>query len=191
MLKKGLIVLMASLCFNVSASERVQGTGVIDHVVDGDTYWIKADRRTDLSKVIINAKSQNYRLQKNTFKARILNINTEESVHRQKDKNTSFGKLVSVLVKKELNGKRITFICDGVGYYGRPLCSVYINKQDYALSLVNRGLSPYVTKYGAHFNNHKGYVSAELKAKRNRAGLWGPNKEQYVSELPVVDYSAQ
>lgn len=188
MLKKGLLVVLVALCFNVSASERVLGTGVIDHVVDGDTYWIKADRHDVFTKVIAKAKSQSFRVPKKTFKARILNINTEESVHSQKDKNTSFGTLVSALVKDELNEKRVTFICDGVGYYGRPLCSVYVNKRDYALSLVERGLSAYVTKYGKHFNNHKGYVSAELKAKRNKIGLWGSDKERYVNQLPIIDF---
>lgn len=184
MIKKGLMI--ASLMFSLaaSASDIIEGTGTINYVTDGDTYWIKADRQAVWTQIARDADSKVVRFKDLTFKARILNINTEESVHRNKAKNTAFGKAVSKLVKREITAQKVSFTCNGVGKYKRPLCSVYINGHDYAKSLVERGLSAYITRYGKHFNDHAGYAAAELSAKRNRLGIWSANKEYYIANLP-------
>jgi len=99
---------------------------------------LKADRQAVWTQIAREADSKAVRFKDLTFKARILNINTEESVHRNKAKNTAFGKAVSKLVKREITAKKVSFTCNGVGKYKRPLCSVYINEHDYAKSLVER-----------------------------------------------------
>ena len=164
-------------------AEVVSGTGIISRVVDGDTYWIKADSIHVWRKIVTAARKGTYRWKSRTFKMRLLNVDTEESVHRNKSKNTVFGKLTSRLVKKELSGRAVSFVCHGVGYYGRTLCSIYAGKRDYGRSLVKRGLSAYVTKYGKHFLNHKQYVAAEHYARLHRLGIWSKNKIQYIEQL--------
>lgn len=171
--------LLLTLSFSVSA-DIIKGTGYLSYVVDGDTYWINADKKDVWTRISRDAAPKSVRLKNLRFKARILNIDTEESVHRNKRKNTSFGKKTSQIVSSELADKNVSFICTGVGKYKRPLCSVYLNGKDYALILIKRGLSPYVTRYGRHFSSHKDYVSAELFAKRNKLGIWGADKDTYI-----------
>lgn len=49
--------------------------------------------------------------------------------------------------------------------------TVFINKRDYALDLLERGLA---ISMGGKFSNKK-YEEAENFAKKNKTGLWGQN----------------
>ena len=123
-----------------------------------------------------------------SFKVRLLNVGTEESAHRNPKKNTEFGRLSSQVAKRELSGQRVVFKCKGVGKYGRPLCSIYVNGNDFGQGLVERGISRYVTSWGVHPWADKGYSASEYYAKKNRLGIWSTDKKASIMQwLPPVE----
>jgi len=171
-------IVTSSLAF----ADIIEGSGKVAYVIDGDTMWITTDKKSTWTAITKGASKKSVRFSDQSFKTRLLNINTEESVHQTKSRNTPFGKMSGQVAKNEMNGKTVTFKCDGVGKYGRPLCSIYAQGNDFAQGLIERGISPYVTKYGRHKWADKGYAASELYAKRNKLGMWGANKEASIKQ---------
>lgn len=143
----------------------VTGEGGVGYVIDGDTYWIYAEDPEVFDQVTRDAGRSHVRPASLGFKARILNIDTPESKHVDPSRNTELGAIVSQVVQAELSNQPITFTCEGVGKYGRPLCTVYLNGEDYGLSLIRRGYATYLTRFGNHKWNHEGYLQAEKEGK--------------------------
>lgn len=164
-----LLVFFLAMAFSTVVQSEVLGVnGKVTRVIDGDTYWVALDSLSDWQKITVNVSSKNKRLRDRSLKVRLLAVNTEESVHPQQSRNTDFGRETSALVKQELTGQRVVLSCNGVGRYQRPLCSLSVNGSDYGISLIKRGFSPYITRFGNHPWQHSEYVAAELAAKRNR-----------------------
>lgn len=163
------VSLFASM--SLSAAE-VVGKGVVTWVVDGDTYWIKPYSSADFRGITKDARSSNMRVTEGTFKTRLLNVDTEESVHRDKSRNTPFGKETSNVMKSRLYQQEVTFYCDGVGNYGRPLCRVETVQGDVGLFLIANGYSKYVTYFGRSKALDSEYVHAEMSARRSKLGIW-------------------
>ena len=87
-------------------------------VVDGDTIDI------------------NYRGKKERI--RLLNVDTPESVHPYKTRNTQLGKQASDYTKKRLSGKFVSLEFEEKkrGKYGRLLAYVILDKKNFNLELV-------------------------------------------------------
>ena len=99
------------------------------HVIDGDTIIVK-----------YNGKSETIRL---------LCVDTPESVHPDKRRNTPMGIVASNYTKKRLLGKHVILeLLPFNGRRGRHLAYVFVDGQNFNVELVNQGLSPYYTKYG-------------------------------------------
>lgn len=143
-------------------SGTVEGTGRVSYVYDGDTYKITADDGSTLKSLESAglAKSKYLYNNENAFRVRLANVNTEESVHRDKDKNTAKGRSVSNEMKAELSGEQVSFQCFEAGYYGRPVCSIQTSSYDVGEFLISKGYSPYVTKYFKHPTRHNAYTKA-------------------------------
>jgi endonuclease YncB( thermonuclease family) len=58
------------------------------------------------------------------------------------------------------------------GNYGRLLAYVFLDRQNFNVELVRKGLSPYYTKYGASKNYHAAFRPAERFARENKEGIW-------------------
>lgn len=135
---------------------KITGTGVIRHVIDGDTYIIATQNLKPLKKLISYAQKpkQMKHFRGNTLKIRLANVNTPESKHRNSSKNTALGKQISAIVKKALTGHAAEYTCFNFGYYGRPICSVNVvikgKRMDIGEWLIRSKMSPYVTKWGSH-----------------------------------------
>jgi len=155
---------MFTLTYAASDNGNVQGAGTVTYVVDGDTMFIRADSQDTFSELYRRAqraipKSADsadiddvFRPGQNTFKARIGNINTAESEHRDKSRNTRAGKVASNYAKDLMSNKRVKYACWDTGYYLRPICSVWTeaNSMDFATVMIEAGHSSYSTKYGKH-----------------------------------------
>ncbi|WP_413694475.1 thermonuclease family protein [Psychromonas sp. KJ10-2] len=93
---------------------------------------------------------------------RVASINTEESVHSNKSKNTKKGIESSNYLKHLALNKEAVINCYGFGYYGRLICNVVVNNQfDIAYQMIITGRSNYITKYGENPFNHKQYLYAQ------------------------------
>ncbi len=107
-------------------------------------------------------------------KIRLLNVDTPESVHPKKSRNTKMGAKASDYTKKRLTGKSISLEFDGKkrGRYGRLLAYVFLDKNNFNLELVQKGWSPYYTKYGKSSFYHARFSAAQTRARNNGLNIW-------------------
>ena len=98
-----------------------------DRVVDGDTIV-----------VIMDGKKE---------KVRMIGINTPESVHPDKSRNTPMGKIASKYTKDNLEGKYVTLETDVQerDKYGRILAYVYLDDKIFNKTLLEEGLAELMT----------------------------------------------
>ncbi len=136
----------------------------ITRVIDGDTLEVTLEDGT-------------------VEKVRLLCVDTEESVHPDRKRNTAFGKETSDHVRELLthdSGGLPGFLEfeDGRrrGRYGRLLSYVFprdpSGTANLNLYLVRQGYSPYYTLYGRSGRYHDEFEKAEAHARDRRLGIW-------------------
>lgn len=105
---------------------------------------------------------------------RLLNVDTPESVHPDKTRNTSLGKQASDYTKKRLSGKFVSLEFEGKkrGKYGRLLAYVILDNTNFNLELVQNGWSPYYTKYGESKRYHEKFRLAQEQAQLRGKHIW-------------------
>ena len=108
-------------------------------------------------------------------RVRLSGINSDESVHPDKTKNTEFGKIASEFTKKRLEGKEIIleFDVQERDQYGRLLAYVYLadTNEMYNKTLVMEGFGNAAT-YPPNTKYSKEFVALEKQARENNKGLW-------------------
>lgn len=119
-----------------------------DRVVDGDTIV-----------VILDGKKE---------KVRMIGIDTPESVHPDKSRNTPMGKIASKYTKDNLEGKYVALETDAQerDKYGRILAYVYLDDKMFNKTLLEEGLAKLMTippnvKYADDFKK----IEAERESK--------------------------
>lgn len=127
----------------------------VARVVDGDTIMVTIDHEN--------------------VKVRLIGMDTPESVHPDKKKNTEEGKQASAWVKDLLKGQQIYLEYD-VGQtdrYGRTLAYVYLADQKTMVNrlLLEEGLAQTMTiqpntKYANQFH------TLQVKAREEKKGFW-------------------
>jgi endonuclease YncB( thermonuclease family) len=133
-------------------------------VVDGDT-----------ADVQINGKEERLRL---------LDIDTEESWPSASKPVTPFGLETSKWAKSFIASEEPCWVEYGGerrDVYDRMLAYLW-RMQDgqwkmYNLQAVERGYSPYFTKYGFSPHHHEAFVAAEKRAQEAKKGIWDPTNE--------------
>ena len=122
-------------------------------VVDGDTF-------------IIDYKGQEERV-------RLIGIDTPESVHPNKEKNTNFGNEVSNYTKKMLTGKQVAleFDVEKRDKYGRLLAYVYLDGQMYNKMLLEKGYAQ-VSTYPPNVKYVKNFINIQKQARARKMGIW-------------------
>ena len=142
----------------------------ITQVVDGDTI-----------KVALNGKTESLRL---------ICVDTEESHSGGSKPVTVAGKEASEMAKKYfategggLTKVDIEFDTDDPiaiavekhrDNYGRLLCYVHKDEENYNLKLIKEGWSPYFVKYGRSRLYHRQMTEAEWGAKAYNLMIWNP-----------------
>lgn len=138
-----------------SASVELHGPYHVERVVDGDTIVVSIDNKN--------------------VKVRLIGMDTPESVHPNKEKNTAEGKQASDWVKHLLAGQQV-FLEYDVGQtdrYGRTLAYVYLADQKTMVNrlLLEKGLAQTMTiqpnsKYANQF------YELQVKAREDKKGFW-------------------
>jgi len=134
---------------------------VIVRIVDGDT-----------ADVLIRGKQERLRL---------LAIDTEESWPSPQKPVTPFGLETSKWAKGFLSAEEPCWVEYGSEKYDAfDRLLAYLWRREggewkmYNLQAVERGYSPYFTKYGYSENHHAAFVAAEKRAQRAKKGIWDP-----------------
>ena len=154
-----LIALSAILTFSGCTLEAVNTASegvLIERVVDGDTFVLEGGQRV-----------------------RLIGVDTPESVHPDKSKNTEFGKTASAFAKEALEGKRVIMEKDvsDTDRYGRLLRYVYLEDGTFFNEyLVKEGYAKVYT-YPPDVKFSDVFVEAERYARENNKGLWAFDDE--------------
>jgi micrococcal nuclease len=146
----------------------------ITKVIDGDTV-----------KVLIKGKEESLRL---------ACVDTEESQPGGSKPATEAGKAASAMAKKYfslpgggLSQVDLEFETDDPvevclakhrDNYGRLLCYVFKDGENYNLKLVKEGWSPYFVKYGRSRLYHEQLLQAEAEAQAHNHVIWEPKTNQ-------------
>lgn len=141
----------------------IHGEGQIYSVSDGDTMWV-----TGINQEVYTAlweKSQDedhFRHKYRSVKMRVGGIDTAESNHLDKSKNTYQGKVSSDHLRSKIEKGKARFVCWDIGKYNRPICMIYAASiGDVGLYMIQNGHSAYETRFGLHPYLHEQYRSAQ------------------------------
>lgn len=131
-----------------------EGPYQVVRVVDGDT-------------IILWRKGKAERI-------RLLRVNTPESVHPDKKQNTPMGIEASDFAKERLSGKEVMLEFEGEqrDRYDRLLAYVFVAEENFCVTLVKEGFSPYYTAYGLSDRYDAEFCQAEREARDAHLGIW-------------------
>ncbi len=135
-------------------SQKQENSYKVTSVVDGDT--LKIDFNGTETKV------------------RLIGVDTPESVHPDKTKNTNYGKIASNYTKSLIEGKNITleFDVSETDKYGRLLAYVYLeNGEMLNEKLVKEGYAQIAT-YAPNVKYADKFKALQEQARKNKIGFW-------------------
>lgn len=137
----------------IEQDEGVRQQATVVEIVDGDT--IKIDYYGKIEKL------------------RMIGIDTSESVHPNKKKNTRQGKTASNFTKQELLNKKIEveFDVQKRDKYGRLLGYVYVDGKMYNKTLLEEGYARLAT-YPPNVRYVDDFKEIQKQAQQNKKGFW-------------------
>lgn len=133
------LALLAPLCVSAATLD-----GIVTHVSDGDTLWVKRTAHEAGHKI------------------RILGIDAPEICQ-------AFGPESRQALASLTLGKRVQVITDHNDKYGRALGRILLNQQDVGLIMVAQG---YAWVYNDRAGQTEVYQMAQQQARNRRIGLW-------------------
>lgn len=151
----------------------VTTTGTVTWVADGDTFRFSADDRSvwqalrDEAAKKQGATGRDMRVGSRflsadaSFLVRLANVDTAESRHPDATRNTRAGAMAAQHVKSLITGVRATVRCWEIGYYGRPICSLWMGDLELGSHLIRAGYSDYEFEYGRHPTLDREYREAQ------------------------------
>lgn len=170
LLRKIIVTIIAIVAILVSQDGKLLQTGQasisVNHINLHGPYSV--ERVVDGDTMVLN-------LEGNNVKVRMLGIDTPESVHSDKSKNTKEGKQASKFVKDLLKDKNVYLEYDVAkeDKYGRTLAYVYLDDEKMMLNklLIEKGLAVVMTiqpnsRYADLF------YECQVKARKLKVGFW-------------------
>ena len=151
-----IVALLTILNIMFIKNNNIIGPYEVTDIIDGDTIWVNVDGEHE--------------------KIRLLCIDTPESVHPDKSKNTEEGEYASDRVKNLLEGESVYLEYDASpeDKYGRMLAYVYLDDGETMIEriLLSEGLASIMTvqpnsKYADEF------YKIQKKAREEGKGFWG------------------
>lgn len=129
------------------------GEYYVSRVVDGDTIVVQ------------------YKGEEETI--RLIGIDTPESVHPDKERNTEHGRIASEFTRKSLGGNFIGVELDiqERDRYGRLLAYVWLEGELFNRTLVEEGMAM-VSTYPPNVSYEEEFKEAQEKARERKAGFW-------------------
>lgn len=140
--------------FQAKPIQATEGKYFVTEVVDGDTY-----------KINYEGKEQ---------KIRLIGVDTPESVHPDKTKNTQYGKQASNHVKQLIENQYISleFDVSTTDKYGRLLAYVYLEDGEMLnAKLIKEGYAQVAT-YPPNIKYVDTFKSLQEEARKNKVGFW-------------------
>ncbi len=159
-MKKNIRIFLSFLLLLITAVFAVHSTSktgtvsaFVQKVVDGDTLKVLMDGREET--------------------VRLIGIDTPESVHPDKSRNTEWGKRASEFTKGRLEGKmiRLEFDVQERDKYGRLLAYVYTDEGLFNEVLVREGWAK-VSTYPPNVKYVERFKIAEKEAQKKNLGIW-------------------
>jgi endonuclease YncB( thermonuclease family) len=109
-------------------------------------------------------------------RVRLRCVNTPESVHPDRSRNTPLGAEAAGFTRRRLEGQQVRLLREPDGderdRFGRLLAYVLIDGENFNVELVRKGYSKYETRYGRSKLYHSEFRDAEKDAKAAGAGVW-------------------
>lgn len=128
----------------------------VERVVDGDTLLVHVGTREE--------------------RVRLLCVDTPESVHPDKSRNTPLGREASTYLKSRLEGLQVRLEGETEDEkrdrYGRLLSYVIVDGLNINVELVREGYSAYETEFGKSRRYDHDFRRAEETAQGARKGIW-------------------
>lgn len=132
----------------------------VERVVDGDTILVMIGDREE--------------------RVRLLNVDTPESVHPDKTKNSPIGKLAAEYTRVALEGRQVRLEGDSEietrDRYGRLLSYVLVDGTNFNVALVREGFSEYQVEFGASRRYDRDFKNAEMAARESSRGIWSDGR---------------
>lgn len=147
--------------------EKEQNNGVSEEVKSNSKIKdLSVKRVVDGDTVVLEKNGYEY-------KVRLIGVDTPESVHLDKNKNTKEGKIVSDFTKERLTGKKvdIEFDVKPQDKYGRYLVYLYVDGISYNEVLLEEGMAR-VMMISPNVKNKELYAQIEKRAKDKKIGIW-------------------
>lgn len=152
------------LSFSASATDvfPIRITGTVTWVADGDTFRFAANEpslfrslqgQAERSDAMVGRDlkvDQRFDNRNASFLVRVANIDTAESQHPDARRNSEAGRKAGAYVKELIQGVEGTVECYDIGYWGRPICSLWTNDLELGTHLIKKGYAQYETDYGQH-----------------------------------------
>lgn len=139
----------------------------VTKVVDGDTI-----------KVMYEGKEESVRM---------IGVDTPESVHPDKSRNTEEGKIASNYTKAQLEGKTVEleFDVQQRDKYGRLLAYVWLGNSMYNSHLLSQGIAQMAT-YPPNVKYVDTFTALQKEAREKKIGFWADAqpKQEKVAEKP-------
>ncbi len=152
------LILILSLLLAACAGESTQEKSIypeydVVRVVDGDTLVINYEGTDE--------------------KVRLIGVDTPESVHPDKEKNTAFGDEVSEYATSQLSGKSvgIEFDVSERDQYGRLLAYVYLGDKMFNKTLLELGYASVAT-FPPNVKYVDEFTEVQKTARENGVGMW-------------------
>lgn len=128
---------------------------------------------------------------------RLLQVDTPESKHPNKNKNVPMGKTATEFTKKLLNNKsvRLEYDVEKKDKYGRDLAYVYVKNDKGTEICLNQALIENslakTVKYGKNTKNYEKYLAIERKLRDKKQGIWKDIQANYPSNKPTAQEQKQ
>ena len=190
-MKKILPLILITVLVFCGCSEEILQAPEEDSFSQSDNISVETDTSTDSSEKV-NSESVN----KSNFpqyniirvvdgdtividyngtdeKVRLIGVDTPESVHPDKSKNTEFGDIVSSYSKEKLDGQKvgIEFDVQERDQYGRLLAYVYVGDKMYNKSLLKKGYASVAT-FPPNVKYVDEFTAIQKKAVDKGKGMW-------------------
>lgn len=161
-----LIVLIAGIITGTAKKEEIlEVFGIQTTNISEDSYKVISVTDGDTFKINYNGKET---------KVRLIGVDTPESVHPDKEKNTEYGKQASNYTKSLIENKtvKLEFDVSQTDKYGRLLAYVYLeNGEMLNEKLVKEGYAKVAT-YPPNVKYVEKFESLQKQARENKVGFW-------------------
>lgn len=152
-------LMAAGACGPAAAAPRL--TGMVEHVEDGDTVWLKIDGQERV-------------------KIRLASIDAPEVAHTRREKGRvaqPYGDASQRLLQALVKGRTVLADCPEYdGRYKRPVCTISLDGLNVNAEIVRKGLAWANTSAKGRYLRDRSLLDLQADAQRKGLGLWAGSR---------------